>query len=196
MSTKMAFPGPLMYLYFDKCLTDNALEELHSVTLLQDDQTIENFQSSQEKKEWLTSILPGNAFVSQKEWMTNVMHKPYSMKVKDFGNHIKAFNCFLALMPHDNQDSTSTDTDMNALLLKSLPLSWQNAYFLKGTCSSDNFCQMLSYFVQSQSTGNSQVASKPFLSLATMHGGGGRFSHSRSGCGQLGHSTSSHFSGK
>jgi hypothetical protein len=50
-STKMAFPGPLMYLYFDKCLTDNALEELHSVTLLQDDQTIENFQSSQEKKE-------------------------------------------------------------------------------------------------------------------------------------------------
>jgi hypothetical protein len=128
--------------------------------------------------------------------MTNVMHKPYSMKVKDFGNHIKAFNYFLALMPHDNQDSVSTDTNIKSLLLKSLPLSWQNAYLLKGTRSSDNFCQMLSYFVQSQFTGNSQVASKPFLSSATMHGGGGRFSHSRSGCGQLGHSTSSHFGGK
>ena len=27
MSTRMAFTGPLMYSYFDKCLTDNALEE-------------------------------------------------------------------------------------------------------------------------------------------------------------------------
>ena len=26
MPTRMAFTGPLMYSYFDKCLTDNALE--------------------------------------------------------------------------------------------------------------------------------------------------------------------------
>ena len=157
MSTRMAFTGPLMYSYFNKCLTDNPLEEWRSVTPHPDDQTIENFQYSQE--EWLTSLLPDNAFVSQKEWMTNVMRKPYSMKVKDFGNRKKTLNRFLALMPHEDQDSVFTDTDLKALLLKSMPLSWQNAYLLKGTCVSDNFCQMLSYFVQSQSIGDSQVAS-------------------------------------
>jgi hypothetical protein len=103
MSTRMAFTGPLMYSYFDKCLTDNSLEEWYSVTPHPDDQTIENFQYSQ--GEWLTSLLPDNLFVSQKEWMTNVMHKPYSMKVKDFGIRIKTLNCFLALMPHKDQDS-------------------------------------------------------------------------------------------
>ena len=44
--------------------------------------------------EWLTSLLPSNAFVTQKEWVTNIMCKPYSMKVKDFHNCIKSFNCF------------------------------------------------------------------------------------------------------
>ena len=87
MSTRMAFNGPLMYSYFDKCLTDNALEERRSVTPHPDDQMIENFQYSQE--EWLTSLHPDNAFVYQKEWMTNVMRKPYSMKIKDFGNRKK-----------------------------------------------------------------------------------------------------------
>ena len=103
------------------------------------------------------------------------MCKPYSMKVTDFGNLIKALNCFLALMPHDNQDSVFTDTDLKALLLKSIPLSWQNTYLLKSTRASDNFCQMLSYFVQSQSIGERQVASKPFLSPAIIHGGRGQF---------------------
>ena len=65
MSTRMAFTGPLSYSYFDKCVTDNTLEELRSVTPHQDDQTIENFKYSQE--EWLTSLLPNNPFVSQKE---------------------------------------------------------------------------------------------------------------------------------
>ena len=192
MSTRMTFTGPLMYSYFNKCLTDNALEEWRSVTPHPDDQTIENFQYSQE--EWLTSLLPDNAFVSQKEWMTNVMRKPYSMKVKDFGNRIKTLNRFLALMPHEDQDSVFTDTDLKALLLKSMPLSWQNAYLLKGTRASDDFRQMLLYFVQSQSIGDSQVVSKPFFSPTTLHGGGGRFSRGRSGHGQLGHSTS-HFNG-
>ena len=45
------------------------------------------------------------------------------MKVKDFGNCIKTLNCFLALVPHDEQDSTLTDTDLKALLLKSMPLA-------------------------------------------------------------------------
>ena len=53
MSTRMEFTGPLPYSYFDKCLTDNALEEWHSVTPHQDDQTLENFKYSQE--EWLTT---------------------------------------------------------------------------------------------------------------------------------------------
>ena len=73
MTTRMAFSGLLMYSYFDKCFTDNALEESCSITQHQDDQTIENVQYSQE--EWITSLFPDNAFVSQKEWMTNVMHK-------------------------------------------------------------------------------------------------------------------------
>ena len=53
MSTRMAFTGPLLYSYFDKCLTDNALEEWRSVTPHQDNQTLENFRYPQE--EWLTS---------------------------------------------------------------------------------------------------------------------------------------------
>jgi hypothetical protein len=173
MSTRMAFTGPLMFSYFDNCLTDIALEERLSVTLHHDDQTIENYQYSQ--VEWLTSLLPKNEFISQKERMTNVMCKPYSMKVTDFGNLIKALNYFLALIPHDNQDSVFTDTDLKALLLKSIPLSWQNAYLLKGTHVSDNFCQMLSYFVKSQSIGEHQVVSKPFLSSAIINGGGRQF---------------------
>ena len=151
------------------------------------------FQYSQE--EWLIFLLPDNAFVSQKEWMTNVMRKPYSMKVKDFCNHIKTLNCFLALMPHEDQDSVFIDMDLKALLLKSMPLSWQNAYLLKGTHASDNFCQMLSYFVQSQSIEDSPVASKPFFSPTTLHGGRGWFSHGCSGHGQFDHSTSSHSNG-
>ena len=71
--------------------------------------------------------------------MTNVMQKPYSMKVKDFGNIIKTLNCFLALMPHEDQDFVFTDTDLKALLLKSMPLSWQNTYLLKGSRVSVNF---------------------------------------------------------
>jgi hypothetical protein len=193
MSTRMAFSGLLMFSNIDMCFTDNALEEWQLVTPHQDDQTIEKFQYFQE--EWLTSLLPDNAFVSQKEGMTNIMQKPYSIKVKDFGNLIKKLNCFFALMPHEDQDSVFTDTDLKALLLKPIPLSWQNTYLLKGTSVSDNFCQMLSYFVQFQSIGDSQVAFKPFLSPATIHGGGGRFSCGHSGHGQLGHSTSSHFNG-
>ena len=44
----MAFTGLLLYLYFDKCLTDNALEECCFVTPHQDNQIIENFIYSQE----------------------------------------------------------------------------------------------------------------------------------------------------
>ena len=184
MSTRMTFTGPLSYSYFDKCLTDNALEEWRSVTPHQDDQTLENFKYSQE--EWLTSLLPDNAFVSQKEWMANVMRKPYTMKVKDFGNCIKTLNCFLALMPHDKQDSTFTETDLKALLLKSMPLAWQNTYMLKDTCATDNFCQMLLYFVQTQSIGDNQTRSTPSLPPTNTRSTGGRFSQSCSGRGQFG----------
>ena len=57
-------------------------------------------------------------------------------------------------MPHDDQDYVFTDTDLKPLLMKSMPLPWQNAYLLKGTCVSDDFHEMLSYFVQSQSIGD------------------------------------------
>ena len=55
-------------------------------------------------------------------------------------------------MPHDHdEDSSFSESDLKALLLKSMPISWQHAYALKGTCSSDDYCHMLSYFVQYQS---------------------------------------------
>ena len=42
-------------------------------------------------------------------------------------------------MPHDNQYSAFTDTDLKTLLLMPMPLSWQNTNLLKGTCASDDF---------------------------------------------------------
>ena len=85
MSTRMAFTGSLMYAYFKKCWTDNALEKRHSVTPYQDDQTIENFSALKKN-----GLLPDNLFVSQKEWKTNVMRKPYLIKVDNFDNRIRA----------------------------------------------------------------------------------------------------------
>ena len=66
-------------------------------------------------------------------------------------------------MPHnDKKDTVFTDTDLKGLLLKSMPSSWQNAYLLKGTQTTDNFQQMLSYFVQLQNITDNQPASKDF----------------------------------
>ena len=92
ISTRTVCTGSFMFSYFNKCFTNNTIEKSHSVTPCQDDQTIENFDYSQ--GEWLTSLLPSNSFETQKEWVTNIMCKPYSMKVKDFHNCIKSFNCF------------------------------------------------------------------------------------------------------
>ena len=138
MSSRMEFTGAMMYSYFDKCLLDNALEEWRLVMPHEDDQTVKSFKFSLE--EWFNALLPDSAFLAQKEWMTNTMKKPFIMKVKDFGNRLKTLNRFLTLMPHDDdKDSAFTDTDLKALLLKSMPLSWQNAYLLKGTRVSDDF---------------------------------------------------------
>ena len=80
-----------------------------------------------------------------------MMQKPYTMKVKDFGNRLKTLSCLLHLMPHyHDEDSNISELDLKALLLKSMPLSWQHAYALKGTHTSDDYCHMLSYFVQYQ----------------------------------------------
>jgi hypothetical protein len=189
MPSRMEFTGLMMNSYFDKCLLDNALEEWRSVTPQKDDQMVENFKFSLE--EWFIAILPDNAFLTQKEWMANTMKKSYTMKVKDFGNRLKTLNHYLALMPHDDKkDTVFTDTDLKALLLKSMPSSWQNAYLLKGTQTTDDFQQMLSYFVQLQSIADSQMVAKaPTVSpgfdtgkhhkyTRTNHGQSGRFSSS------------------
>ena len=109
--------------------------------------------------------------------------------VKDFGNRLKTLNRDLTLMPHDDEkDKVFTDTDLKALLLKSMPSLWQNAYLLKGTRTTDDFRQMLSYFVQLQSiTDNQTVAKAPSASqgldnrkqhkyVNTNHGRSGQFS--------------------
>ena len=66
-------------------------------------------------------------------------------------------------MPHDDEkDSVFTDTDLKALLLKSKPSSWQNAYLSKGKCTPDDFLQILSYFVQLQSITDFKTDTKAF----------------------------------
>ena len=53
-----------------------------------------------------------------------------------------------------------------------MPISWQHAYALKGTCTSGDYCHMLSYFVQYQSiTDTSDTSSIP--STMGITGGGG-----------------------
>ena len=160
MSSRMEFTGAIMYSYFNMCLLDNALEEWHSVMPHDDDQAVKNFKFSME--EWFNALLPNNAFFAQKEWMMNTMKKLFIMKVKDFGS-LKTLNYFLTLMPYDNDnDMAFTDTDLEALLFKSMLLSWQNAYLLKGTRVSDDFWQMLSYFVQFQSITDNQTELKVY----------------------------------
>ena len=63
---------------------------------------------------------------------------------------------------HEDKDTVFIDTDLKALLLKSVPPTWYNAYLLKGTQMTDNFCQMLSYFIQFQSITDIQGTSKSF----------------------------------
>ena len=75
------------------------------------------------------------------------MKKPFIMKVKNFGNRLKTLDYYLTLMPH-NDKKDAAFTALKDLLLKSVPSSWQNAYLLKGTQTTDDFQQMLSYFVQ------------------------------------------------
>ena len=131
--------------------------QLHHMTLINN----REFQVSLE--EWLSTLLPNNAFLTQNEWMTNTMKKPYIMKVKDFGNWLKALIRFLTLMPHDDENnSVFSDTNLKALFLKSIPLSWQNAYLLKGTHISDDFQLILPYFVQIQSITDNQTSMKAF----------------------------------
>ena len=97
--------------------------------------------------------------------MDDKLHEePFGMKVKDFGNRLKTLNRFLVLMPHDkDKDTIFSDSDFKALLFKSMPISWQNAYLLKGTQVTDDFRQMLAYFVQFQGITDTQTMSKSFL---------------------------------
>ena len=81
MAKRMEFTGPMMFSYFNKCLTDIVLEEWCIVTPHEDNQAVENFKYSIE--EWFITLLPSNNFLTQKEWMTKTMKKLYIMKVKD-----------------------------------------------------------------------------------------------------------------
>ena len=101
MSSRLEFTGLTMYSYFDMCLLDNALEEWHSVTPHEDDQMVKNFKYP--LKEWFIALLPDNAFLTQKEWLTNTMNKLYTMKVNNVGNRLKTLNHYLTLMPHDDK---------------------------------------------------------------------------------------------
>jgi hypothetical protein len=57
-----------------------------------------------------------------------------------------------------------------------MPIPWQHANTLKGTCTSDDYCHMLSYFVQHQSiTDRSDTSS--IASTVWITGGGGQVSN-------------------
>jgi hypothetical protein len=180
----MKLTGSLIFSYFDKGLAHNALEEWRSVMPHSDNQTTENFDYSIE--EWLISLLPDNAFVSQKEWMTNMMRKPFTMKMKYFGNHLRTLNHLLHLMPCDHdKDSSFSELDLKALLLKSMPISWQHSYTLKGTHTSDDYHHMLSYIVQYQSMTDKSDTSA-IVSTMGITGDRSCISNGHSRCGQFG----------
>ena len=114
------------------------------------------------------------------------MKKPFVMRVKDFGNRLKTLNLFLALMPQDEEkDLIFTDTDLKALILKSMPPTWQNSYLLKGTRITDDFRQMLAYFVHFQSITDLQATIRSNPGSATWdqkkHNKYARTNHERSG---------------
>ena len=154
----------MVFAYFNTCFLDIALEEWHSVTPHEDNQTVENFKFF--LLEWFNAFWPNNTFLTQKEWMTNTTKNLYTLKVKDFGNISKTLNCFLTFMPHDHDNDTAfSDTDLKALLFKSMPLTWHNAYLLKGSHISDDFCQMQSYFVQFKRITDNQTSIKHSLLL-------------------------------
>ena len=113
MFSRIEFTGPMLFSYFNKCLLDYAPDVWWSVMLHKDDPTIKNFKFS--LKEWVTTLLPDNNFLAQKEWMTHTMKKPYTIKVKDLGNNLKMLNCYQTLMPHDDKiDTVITDTNLKA----------------------------------------------------------------------------------
>ena len=63
-----------------------------------------------------------------------------------------------------------------------MPISWQNAYLLKGTQVTDDFCQMLTYFVQFQNITDTQTMSKSFSTtqeLSTLR----QHKYTRTNCG-------------
>ena len=88
------------------------------------------------------------------------MKQPYTMKVKGFGNRLKILYCYLTCMTQEDKiDTVLTHTSLKALFLKSMTLSWQNAYLLK-VHTSNNFWQMILYFVQLQSITDNQMVAK------------------------------------
>jgi hypothetical protein len=93
---------------------------------------------------------------------------------------------FPYLLPHDDEkDIVFTDTDLKALLLKAIPSSWQNAYLLRGTCTSDNFPHIHSYFIQLQSITDNQTVAKYFS--ASQHlDNGKQLNYVCTDCGQSG----------
>ena len=80
---------------------------------------------------------------------------------------LKTLNRFLTLMPCDeDKDMMFASMDLKALLLKTMPSSWQNSYFLKGAQITDDFWQVLAYFIQFQNITDTQMVSRSNLASA------------------------------
>ena len=127
----------------------NALAEWHIITLLaQKDRTKDSFVTAQQA--WLELLLPHDTFLFQKEWMNGTLKKPFTMRVQEFGNRLQVLNHLLDLFPQSGEDRNLTDSELKTILLNAMPLTWQQAYALKGTRATDTYKELVAYFTTYQ----------------------------------------------
>ena len=154
--------GSILYSYFDKCLLDNVLDkwQWQWLTPHEDNQTIKNFKFSLE--ELLTALHLDDAFCSSKGMDDKCHEKAIHNESQGLWQQIQDIKLFQTLMPHNyEKDTVFTDTDLKALLFKSMPTTWQNSYLLKGTCTSGDFPKcyltLFNYRVSHRPTGNFKI---------------------------------------
>ena len=149
MNDRMQFSSPDLFNYFVKCLTMNALAEWHIVSpLAQEDCPKDSFLTAQQA--WLELLLPHDAFPFQKEWINGALKKIFTMKVQEFGNCLRVLNHLLDLFPRSGEDKNLTDGELKTIFLNAMPLTWQQAYTLKGTRATDKFKELVAYFTTYQ----------------------------------------------
>ena len=83
------------------------------------------------------------------------------MKVQEFGNCLRVLNHLLDLLPDSREDRNFTEGELKTIFLNAMPLTWQQAYMLKGTRATDTFKELVAYFTTYQTIAdtNDQIKS-------------------------------------